>query len=274
MRIRNFEKEPVATIPFLNAGRRPRDYRTELLPIHFADVDGLPETLDGMVVCADLQGRETFASSGGRMPRLLGEVIPGQLAELCENHGHHPKRIGAVLAGDFYTVPALDRRGGSGDVTEVWRCFADEFAFVVGVAGNHDEFADSDRSGAPRFASPLHFLDGQVIRVHGMSIGGVSGIIGNVRRPWRRTEEDYSEAFVEVAAQQPQLIVMHDGPDDPVGRQRGHAPIRQWMEQMPKTLIVRGHCHWTRPFVEYASGHQVLNVDSRVVVLSRAERRP
>ena len=267
MRITNFESEPIETIPFLNAGRRPRDYRTEALPIHRATVAGLPDELDGLVACADLQGRETFQSSGGRMPRLLGEVIPAMLAEMLGQRGFHPKRMGVLLAGDFYTVPGLDRRGGSGDVTEVWRCFADEFGFVVGVAGNHDEFADSDRNGFPCFTSPLHFLDGHVVDVEGLRIGGVSGIIGNPRRAWRRTEEQFSETFVAVASQSPDLIVMHDGPDDPVGRQRGAAPIRQWIEQMPPSLIVRGHCHWKQPNVNYASGHQVLNVDSRVAFL-------
>ena len=56
--------------------------------------------------------------------------------------------IGVLLAGDLYTVPALDRRGGSGDVTAVWRAFGDEFSWVVGVAGNHDTF------GADLFAPP------------------------------------------------------------------------------------------------------------------------
>ncbi|MEL6109538.1 MAG: metallophosphoesterase, partial [Planctomycetota bacterium] len=207
MRITSFECEPAATIPFLNAGRRPRDYRTESLPIHWATVEGLPESLDGLVACADLQGRETFQSSGGRMPSLLGEVIPSQLAEMLLEHGLHPKRMGAVLAGDFYTVPGLDRRGGSGNVSEVWRSFADEFGFVVGVAGNHDEFADANHAGVPRFTPPLHFLDGEVICVGGLEVGGVSGIIGNPRRPWRRNEEEYSTAFVDVATQSPSLIV-------------------------------------------------------------------
>lgn len=271
MRITHLEIEPASTIPFLNAGRRPRDYRSEFLPIHWAAVEGLPESIDGLVACADLQGRETFESSGGRMPSLLGEVIPSQLAGMLEEHGLQPKRMGAVLAGDFYTVPGLDRRGGSGDVTEVWRSFADEFGFVIGVAGNHDEFADSNHSGVPRFTDPLHFLDGQVICVGGFEVGGISGIIGNPRRPWRRTEEDYSETFVEVASQSPSLIVMHDGPDDPLGRQRGQSPVRQWMEQMPASLIVRGHCHWKHPLANYPGGHQVLNVDSRVVFL-RSDR--
>jgi hypothetical protein len=31
--------------------------------------------------------------------------------------------VAALLAGDFYTVPALDKRGGTGDVTDVWRAF-------------------------------------------------------------------------------------------------------------------------------------------------------
>ncbi len=51
----------------------------------------------------------------------------------------HSSPVAALLAGDFYTVPALDKRGGTGDVTDVWRAFGECFAWV---AGNHDLFGD------------------------------------------------------------------------------------------------------------------------------------
>ena len=269
MRILKLREELLTEIRFLNAGKRPSDYRMEDLPVHLGWVDGLPEGVDGLVVAGDLQGRETFESSQGRQPRLLGEVIPSELADLIIDLGHIPRRFCVVLAGDFYTVPGLDRRGGSGDVTEVWHSFADEFGDVIGVAGNHDSFANGDHNGHPHFSRRMHFLDGKTIRVGNFVAGGVSGIIGNPNRSWRRTLDDYCSAFMDVASQAPDLIVLHDGPNDPANHQRGSDEVRQIMEQSPPTLVVRGHSHWKYPLVDYPSGHQVLNVDCRVAILTR-----
>ncbi|MEZ6040302.1 MAG: hypothetical protein R3C20_07335 [Planctomycetaceae bacterium] len=81
--------------------------------------------------------------------------------------------MGVILAGDFYTVPNLDKRGGSGDVTSVWQAFARQFKWVVGVAGNHDIFGNSE-APAQRISANSHYLDGQRVMLSGLVPGLVA----------------------------------------------------------------------------------------------------
>ena len=92
--------------------------------------------------------------------------------------GQPVEQVGVLLCGDFYTVPNLDKRGGSGDATSVWNAFSNEFSWVVGVAGNHDTFG-IDASKPPMFRSPLHFLDCNSKLICGLEIASVSGIVGD-----------------------------------------------------------------------------------------------
>tara|TARA_R110002049_G_scaffold285698_4_gene467064 strand:- start:225708 stop:226523 length:816 start_codon:yes stop_codon:yes gene_type:complete len=270
MRITSIQPELIQEIPFLNTGRGPGGFYRDSLPVHHGFVDALPVGMSAIIVTADLQGRETFESSGGRPIRLLGEVLPAMLTqEIIPNLGVGDGRIGVFLAGDFYTVPALDKRGGSGDVTSVWQAFAGEFDWVVGVAGNHDLFGDA--ATRPRFSKPVHFLDNDTVVVEGLPIAGLSGIPGNPRRPWRRTEEDYVEALELLLCDSPAMVVTHDGPDAPDAGHRGSPRIRQAFEQSEPTLVIRGHAHWKEPFAELSNGTQVLNVDARVVILTKEQ---
>jgi Icc-related predicted phosphoesterase len=179
-----------------------------------------------------------------------------------------------LLAGDFYTVPALDKRGGSGDVLPVWNAFAADFDWVVGVAGNHDTFAGG--ATRPRLTEGVHFLDNDRVSIGGVSIAGLSGITGNPRRPWRRTDDDYADTLSLLLCEQPAITVLHDGPDVPTRGFRGSPRIRAILEehgrgQSKKTLVVRGHSHWNEPLAELECGTQVLNVDARVVILTEKE---
>ena len=163
-------------------------------------------------------------------------------------------------------MPALDKRGGSGDVTSVWHAFFNTFDWVVGVAGNHDLFGDA--ATRPRFPKPMHFLDNDNVLIEGLSIAGLSGITGNPRRPWRRTEDGFVEALEHLLCDSPAIVIMHVGPDVPDSGHRGSQRIRQVVEQAEPALIVRGHSHWKEPLATLSNGTQVLNVDARVVILT------
>jgi len=268
MRITSIQPELIREIPFLNAGRGPGGFYRDMLPVHHGFVDELPEGVSAIIATADLQGRETFESSGGKPIRLLGEVLPALLAEeIIPNLGIGDGRIGVLLAGDFYTVPTLDKRGGSGDVTSVWHAFFRTFDWVVGVAGNHDLFGDA--ANRPRFPKPMHFLDDDTVVMEGLSIAGLSGITGNPRRPWRRTEDDFVDTLELLLSDPPAIVIMHDGPDVPDSGHRGSPRVRQVVEQAEPALIVRGHSHWKEPLATLSNGTQVLNVDARVVILTR-----
>lgn len=266
MKIRSIQSDLLCEITFLNAGRGPGDFYRDCLPVHLGVVDALPEGVSALVVTADLQGRETFDSANGQPIRLLGEVLPSILDEqVLPELDLDAGRIGVLLAGDFYTVPALDKRGGTGDVLDVWRAFAERFDWVVGVAGNHDLFGGDAKP--PKLSKPSYFLDANAIALENLTVAGISGIPGNPRRPWRRTEDDFSDALELLLIDAPDIVVMHDGPDAPQSGFRGSPRIRHVIESAAPTLIVRGHSHWPSPLAKLANGTQVLNVDARVVIL-------
>ena len=268
MRILSLNPKLIVEIPFLNAGRRPGGFYVDQLPVHEAVVDRLPDGMSAIIATADLQGREQLKKSPVAPPRLLGEVLPEQLlANILPELDLPDGRIVVVLAGDFYTVPALDHRGGSGDVTNVWWAFADHFDWVAGVAGNHDTFGD-DANAAPRFHSrKIYYLDNNRVNIGGLKIAGLGGIIGSPRRARRRSEEDYCRALKSLLESQTDILVMHDGPDAPSHGFRGSTTVREVIEFLRPKLVVRGHAHWKEPFAELDGGVQVLNVDARVVVM-------
>lgn len=276
MRILKFDADPLVNVPFLNAGKSAGAFYKDRLPIHIALVDRLPEGTQAIIATADLQGRELLRQHPARPPQLLGEVLPRQLVDeilpaLKPIAGTiDPRSTGVLLAGDFYTVPALDKRGGTGDVTSVWRAFADEFQWVAGVAGNHDLF-----EGGARHPRQLHrrafYLDEHVRDVGNLKVAGLSGIVGNPDRPHRRTEEDYLFALECLIDQKPDVIITHDGPEGVLPGQRGLARVRELLGASSVPLLVRGHAHWEEPFCDIPGGTQVLNVDARVVILIQGD---
>jgi hypothetical protein len=43
--------------------------------------------------------------------------------------------------------------------------------------------------------------------------------------------------------------------------------IREVLLRHPPTVVVCGHCHWPEPLATLANGTQIVNVDSRMIVL-------
>lgn len=270
MRVVSFDLAPKVEVPFLNAGRRAGGFYEDRLPVFEAVVEALPPGLDAIVVTSDLQGRECFARGAKGPPRLLGEVLPRRLVEhiLPEMGLSNPSNTAAFLAGDFYTVPALDRRGGTGDVTSVWHAFGERFSWVAGVPGNHDTFgAGPDPAAAPRFGGNLHYLDGHRKTVAGLRLAGLGGIVGDPSRLHRRTQEDYLGLLESLLSEPTDILITHDGPDVPQRGYRGLPLMREVIECFPPKLVVRGHTDWPEPLAELTGGIQVLNVEARVVVL-------
>ena len=256
--------EPVREVQYLNASPRGG---TEIgtLPISRAELLGpLGDELDAIIACSDLQG---MAPGPGGRAELLGVEIAGVLEELAFDGAiAAAARTGVILAGDLYSVPLANKRGGHGDVSDVWVAFAERFAWVAGVAGNHDDVSEVRKLG-----DKVHLLDGDTAELDGLRIAGVGGIIGNPRKPGRRTEDDHLEVIERVLAGAPDILVLHEGPRGDA-KQPGNDQIRRLIEDSAIGLTICGHDHWQTALAEHARG-QILNVDTRVVVLVAAGAR-
>jgi 3',5'-cyclic-AMP phosphodiesterase len=261
LEVQAIDPDPIGVVRYLNAARGGGTEATRLV-IERGALRGLPPGLDAIIATSDLQGVVPDARTDARtrVSTLLGCAVAEALEELAfDEVVPAAERTGVVLAGDLYSVPGADKRGGFGDVAEVWAAFAERFAWVAGVAGNHD-----DTSGVAGAAN-VHLLDASVIEVQGLRIGGVGLIAGNPAKRGRRSEEDQLERLELVAAAEVDLLLCHEGPSGDA-EQHGHAQIRELLEEYEVPLTICGHVHWGDPLARHRAG-QILNVDARVIVL-------
>ena len=258
LQILGIDDELIREIHYLNAGARGST-DVERLPVARGSLAApLAGELDALIVCSDLQG--IVPGPRGRS-ELLGVQVAAVLDELAADQVIPPAaRTGVVLAGDLYSVAAANKRGGYGDVAEVWAAFAERFAWVAGVAGNHD-----DVSGVAELGARVHLLDGAFAEPDGLRIGGVGGIIGNPRKPGRRSEVDQLGAIRRAIDHGLDILILHEGPRGG-DHQPGNDAIRAAIEAGAVGLTICGHDHWRVPLAAHAHG-QILNVDARVVVL-------
>ncbi|GAB7037335.1 MULTISPECIES: metallophosphoesterase family protein [Catenuloplanes] len=232
------------------------------LPVQRLAVDALPPGCDGILITGDLQGVAASPRGGGDV--LLGIALADWLPGWADaGLLPPPERLGVLLAGDLYSAPEADVRGASGDVTDVWLAFAAAGCrFVVGVAGNHDVV---DAADVAAFGPEVALLDGAVVRPAGLTVGGVSGVIGNPSRPGRRTEPEFLRQLT--GADAADVLILHEGPAGGTG-QPGNGAVRARLANRPPALTVCGHVHWNDPVAALGDGH-ILNVDARAVVLGR-----
>lgn len=258
LRVASIDPALIREMHYLNASSRGGT-DVERLPIARGALEApLGDALDALIVCSDLQG--IVPGPQGRS-ELLGSQVALVLEELAFDAVIPPAaRTGVILAGDLYSVPAANKRGGYGDVAEVWAAFAERFAWVAGVAGNHD-----DVSGVAALGAKVHLLDGRVALCDGLRIGGVGGIIGNPRKPGRRSEDVQLKMIAQVIDGGVDILVLHEGPRGG-DRQAGNNAIRGAIDAGAVGFTICGHEHWGEPLAEHPGG-QILNVDARVVVL-------
>lgn len=239
--------------------------RATTLPLVLGTVDVPPSGVGALLVCSDLQGRAR-AASGASPASLLGEALATDLTLLAESDEiPATQHIGILLLGDLFADADAAIRGAHGEVGAVWRSFAAECRWVVGVAGNHDLIGQPPVLGQEN----AHLLDGRVVTVDGLRVGGISGVIGSAKagRGWRRDESSFVGAMRAVLRASPEILLLHQGPDGGTPEQPGHPAMREALERAGQVLTLCGHVHWPAPLATLQGGSQVLNVDGRAVLL-------
>lgn len=204
---------------------------------------------------------------------LLGEVVVDVLEELSDAEQIPALwECGAVLAGDLFSTMDARKRGASGDVRSVWNRFTESFRWVAGTPGNHDRFG-TDKERFRLSAQPnVHLLDGELTEVDGLRIAGVGGISApahKLHKGGRRLVEEQVSLIQEAATAVPDILILHEGPTGAGAGQRGNEAITDILATRPPPLVVCGHVHWESPVSPIAGGH-IVNVDARVVVLTRS----
>jgi Icc-related predicted phosphoesterase len=264
MHIISVEPHPFHELRYIIAGKRGGT-ETCSLPFVRGLVDRLPAGCDALIVTSDLQGVVPQQEGDSQ---LLGIAVADFLKELYyDQEVPSLDRCGVVLAGDLYSVPEATRRGGRGDVSEVWKAFASQSAWTIGVAGNHDNFSSPRELAKLSEYHHTRVLDGEIFETDKLRFGGVCFISGNPERAGRRDLEDQLALIDLLCDTGLDVLVLHEGPngDD---QQPGDSLIRERIVEYGVPLCICGHSHWESPLGELAPGVQVLNVDARVVILT------
>jgi len=268
MRAQHIDAEPLHQFPYLNAAPRRAGARTlrARLPLHRGVATGLPKDVDAVLVTSDLQGISLHRDAAGQRI-LLGVELAELLAEMGDE-GELPRseRVGVVLAGDLFSSPGGDVRGATGDVREVWLAFAERFAWVVGVRGNHDTFGRPKEQRCFEATPGVNLLDeGEIRTLGGIRFGGVGGIVGHKRKVARKTESEFDAALERLLEDDAEVVILHEGPPGNGRKQRGRQGVLDVLGTERRTVIC-GHAHWDTPLAEHGA-LQVLNVDARALLL-------
>lgn len=268
MRIIEIEERAIKYFPYLNVGGGSKKRTiTRDLPIYRAYVDELPDNLDALIVTSDLQGNIRTNTE----ILLLGEVLPEFLKNLLvtELKDIRPESTGVLLCGDMYAT--LLKRGGLGDVRSVWYAFREQFRWVSGVAGNHDDFGTfHDKLEFILKEEDIFFLEKDSVEVDDLKIGGVSGIIGTKRKTNRVPESDFLDYIEDRLRKKPDVLLLHEGPSYEEKDLWGSPEVREVLEKSKRPILVcSGHCHWSKHLVELENKTQVLNADGKVFILTK-----
>jgi Icc-related predicted phosphoesterase len=267
VKIKLNESKIIETYPYLEVGSKTKgdsdlpEVFHKRLPIYYAEYLSQTAKVDLIIIASDLQG---IAEEKGEQ-FLLGEQLPSFLKTLIEIEYPECKRIGVFLCGDLYTT--LNKRGSSGDVRAVWDAFNRHFNWVVGVAGNHDRFGNAKDFEVFKANEYMHVLHKNSVEVDGIKIGGISGIIGRADKTNRVDELEYLKSLTSLAKKNLDFILLHETPDYPSLNLMGNHKIRAYLEHAYTTRVICGHCFWEQSLVELKNNTQVLNSDSKVILM-------
>ena len=257
----------IRQIPYLNAskvyGKSPEYGMLNIVTVAVDNLKGF----SALVLTGDLQFRDVNKSSDSQH-KLIGNVLAKELFLLSQSKLLPAvENIGIILAGDLYCVENLDKRGGLGDVSEVWDSFYQYFPHVMGVLGNHDSIGTLTLDKLSEFPKRYNILHKNYVDINDVRISGISGIVGDPRRPNRVKENEYLDAVKNLLNARSDILITHEAPKFGEFGLSGNEPYRNYLESATPTLIVCGHNHWKIPYLKLKNDTQIFNVDSRCIVL-------
>jgi Icc-related predicted phosphoesterase len=268
MQILQLSAKPFHRTSYLNAARGG-GVEHQHLPWLQGTISRLPQGLDALLVTSDLQG--VVKDWHTQQSDLLGVAVARAYQELyLQGLVPQPDRVGVILAGDLYAAPNGDKRGASGNVASVWLAFAQRFKWVAGVQGNHDRFGSDRQKLNLQCYNNIFLFDYEVAELGDICIGGVSGVMGDPAKTAYKLEADFLTELSLVLDQSPDLLILHQGPFGQHA-QRGSALVQDTLLRKPPPLTVCGHVHWQNPLAQLTATSQILNVDSRLVLLSLSD---
>ncbi|MDQ9021150.1 metallophosphoesterase [Acinetobacter sichuanensis] len=266
--IKTIDSNPIEYIEYFTIPHGALTAQKFQLPIYRGEIEGLPQSIDSIVVTSDLQGVCNFDND---QTLLLGEVLAESLALIYEIYFPQLKleKSWAFLCGDLYAN--LEKRGSSGNPINVWQAFAQVFRQVIGIAGNHDDFG-KDLYQLAEFEN-IHFLDNDFIEINHLKIAGLSGIIGRVDKNFRLPEDEYYSSLKKLLKKQPDILLTHLSPHIQEMNFLGEPQLLHLLEKYAENLLFCGHSHWdTSQVVTLKNNTQILNADSKVFILINKNR--
>lgn len=295
--------DPLDQYPYINAGTGGSVHEA-WLPILHGTVTGLPASLDALIVASDLQGivhqpsavgsladsnsndldtqkqsaensviekvaNDKVSTDAFQADLLLGEVLPEHIRLLLavEFPDIRPERVGVLLCGDLYAQRG--QRGASGNPLPVWLAFRQAFGWVIGVDGNHDLVSTEVAQRLQSEEHIYHIASPSIVAADQLHIAGVGGIIGRQDKPNRMDPASYLRYVRLLLQRQPDALLLHQSPDLGEKGLQGEALILDELAAGPETVVFCGHTHWDRPMVELNNGTKIVNVDSRLLILTR-----
>jgi len=273
MKVTGIDADPFDALRYARVKERNQGVEQVDLPFYNAYVDRLPAGLSAFIATSDLQGVAVEAADTADAKAsdcYLGHAVAEKCVEILGRYGIASQKTGVLLAGDFHSDISLQKRGGFGDVRDVWIAFRSHFKWVVGVAGNHDTFGDHATFSAFCSTHGCHLLNGSTAVVDGIRFSGVSGVIGNPNKPWRHRETEHMQLFDQAIKSSPRFLILHEGPSIQEHGLPGNDRIRVHLENQKPTFVICGHRHWPGNAIHSLSnGMQVISTEGKVIVFRK-----
>ena len=300
LEIVHIHNEPVEVFTYITAAQGSQGIEYKRLPVYSGTIKGLPETIDAIIIASDLQGvtphNRSLLKGEADSPedenliaklhsktedtqhymqsyRLLGEDLAESLELLLQIEWPdiQQEKVLTLLCGDLYADPL--QRGASGSPLSVWEAFRQKFRYMTAVSGNHDIFTDEDMQCLNTRPEAVWMLKPRQLDIANIHIAGLGGIIGRTDKPNRMAAPEFLKHMAHLLKKTPDIMLMHQGPDDPVHNRPGAPAVRLELEQHDPVLLCCGHVGWQthdhqEHYVTLPNGSQILNTDGKVFVFT------